>query len=385
MDCSDKSMEPKKRGRPKGTKNLTSRVKVLPSLEHEIEPVCINAHKDDTVEPTHQNSNTMKVKNPRNRSDSRLTLHEMHRRRIEHLEHGASLDQDDVEYLTKACKHLVKRMESDSTVCLTKGSMLNDYLIDCYSNTYKGDHENVKEIYKLASYHSRRRADDIDDSCACEVYDPSKFVIDTSNATKICTVCGLCTNYQESSLNDSWDLRTQVLSKIAYKRVNHFREWLNSIQARQQMTDGLRKAINDVKQDIKKHRISENDFSKLTPEKIRACLHNLRLGKYYDHTSAIYADITGNPIPSFSYEIEKTLMQMFIAIQPVFDEMEQSSKKRKNFLSYSYTLHKLVQILGQNNVLVFFPLLKSREKLYAQDKLWKYICNKLKWDFHPSI
>ena len=33
----------------------------------------------------------------------------------------------------------------------------------------------------------------------------------------------------------------------------------------------------------------------------------------------------------------------------------------------------------------FFPLLKSTEKLYAQDQIWKKICKDLRWEFIPSV
>ena len=32
-----------------------------------------------------------------------------------------------------------------------------------------------------------------------------------------------------------------------------------------------------------------------------------------------------------------------------------------------------------------FPLLKSREKLRSQDKIWEAICADLKWEFISSI
>ena len=35
--------------------------------------------------------------------------------------------------------------------------------------------------------------------------------------------------------------------------------------------------------------------------------------------------------------------------------------------------------------LIHFPLLKSREKLYQQDKIWKNICKELNWEFINSI
>lgn len=33
----------------------------------------------------------------------------------------------------------------------------------------------------------------------------------------------------------------------------------------------------------------------------------------------------------------------------------------------------------------FFPLLKSNDKLYAQDQIWKKICRDLQWEFIPSL
>ena len=58
---------------------------------------------------------------------------------------------------------------------------------------------------------------------------------------------------------------------------------------------------------------------------------------------------------------------------------------RKNFLSYNYVLHKFCQLLELDNLLIHFPLLKSREKLREQDKIWKNICKDLKWEYIPSI
>ena len=81
--------------------------------------------------------------------------------------------------------------------------------------------------------------------------------------------------------------------------------------------------------------------------------------------------------------MEKKLIKMFDDIQKPFDD--HCPKNRKNFLSYSYTLYKLFQILGKHNYLVYFPLLKSREKLFEQEAIWRNICNDLNWEFIPCI
>ena len=60
-------------------------------------------------------------------------------------------------------------------------------------------------------------------------------------------------------------------------------------------------------------------------------------------------------------------------------------KTERIFLSYSYVIHKFIQLLGIDEYLEYFPLLKSREKLYQQDKIWKNICLELDWLFIHSI
>jgi len=74
---------------------------------------------------------------------------------------------------------------------------------------------------------------------------------------------------------------------------------------------------------------------------------------------------------------------MFREIQQPFQK--HCPKYRKNFLSYSYVLHKFIQLLSIDEYLIYFPLLKSREKLYQQDRIWKNICIELGWEFINSI
>ena len=65
--------------------------------------------------------------------------------------------------------------------------------------------------------------------------------------------------------------------------------------------------------------------------------------------------------------------------------MQHCPNNRKNFLSYSYVLHKFCELIELDDLLIYFPLLKSREKLQQQDQIWKDICKSLKWQYIPSI
>jgi len=80
---------------------------------------------------------------------------------------------------------------------------------------------------------------------------------------------------------------------------------------------------------------------------------------------------------------EDKLRKMFKDIQEPFDR--NCPKERKNFLSYSYVLYKFCELLGEDEFLGCFPLLKSKEKLHHQDVIWKKICKDLQWEFIPTV
>jgi hypothetical protein len=82
-------------------------------------------------------------------------------------------------------------------------------------------------------------------------------------------------------------------------------------------------------------------------------------------------------------ELEERLRIMFKDIQGPFEK--NCPPERKNFLSYSYVLYKFCELLGEDEYLQYFPLLKSKEKLYNQDVLFRKICEELKWEFIPTI
>ena len=81
--------------------------------------------------------------------------------------------------------------------------------------------------------------------------------------------------------------------------------------------------------------------------------------------------------------LEERLRIMFKDIQKPFDD--NCPEDRKNFLSYSYVLYKFCELLDEDQYLQYFPLLKSKSKLYAQDQIWKKICDTLRWEYIPTI
>ncbi len=226
-------------------------------------------------------------------------------------------------------------------------------------------------------YHIKKTNNDNTEICMkCNI----PLICLQQDAIMICSNCG----YQELLLVEQnrpiLKQNNKDTSHFSYKRINHFREWCNQVQGKES-TDIPNDVFEKILNEIKKEKIM--DTKKITYSKMREILKRLRINKYYEHINYIINRINGIPTPQFSAELEEKLCSMFRDIQGPF--LKHCPKDRKNFLSYSYVLYKFFQILGLNGYLKYFPLLKSREKLYIQDQIWKKICIDLNYKIIPSL
>ena len=170
------------------------------------------------------------------------------------------------------------------------------------------------------------------------------------------------------------------ITYFSYKRINHFNEWLNQIQGKE-TTEIPEEIYDKILLEIKKQKIT--NMASLTSAKVRDILKKLKINKYYEHTPHIINRLSGISMPHITPELEDRLRHMFCQIQVPF--LKHSPPTRKNFLSYSYVLHKFMQLLEKDQFLSSFPLLKSRDKLLAQDAIWGKICAELGWEFVRSL
>jgi predicted nucleic acid-binding Zn-ribbon protein len=169
-------------------------------------------------------------------------------------------------------------------------------------------------------------------------------------------------------------------NNYAYKKINHLNEILNQFQAKES-TIIPEDVMNEVILEIRKRRI--NNIADLTEEDIRQILKKLNRSKYYEHRAHILSRLNGNPPPTITPEIEEKIRAMFQDIQAPF--LLYCPNDRTNFLSYSYILYKFFELLDLDEYKVFFPLLKSRDRLIAHDQIWKKICDYLQWEFITSV
>ena len=201
-----------------------------------------------------------------------------------------------------------------------------------------------------------------------------------SEGKMICPICGDEIFILIDSDKPSYKEPPREVSYFAYKRINHFNEWLAQFQAKES-TDIPQEVYDQILLELKKERIT--DMKLLSPVKLREILKKLKKNKYYEHVPHIINRLNGEPPPTINRETEEELRRMFKEIQIPFHKF--CPKTRKNFLSYSYVLHKFVELLELDEFIPCFMLLKSREKLHQQDQIWKQICEYLKWQFIPSV
>mgnify|MGYP000291090177 CR=1 FL=1 len=163
----------------------------------------------------------------------------------------------------------------------------------------------------------------------------------------------------------------------AYKRINHFREILAQFQAKE-TTQISEKVIEDIKNQIKKERL---ELTKLTNNKTKDILKKLGYNKYYEHIPFIKEKLGIKP-PNMSIELENKLCNLFLEIQKPYSKY--CPNVRVNFLNYYYVLYKMCELLGEDQYLPHFYMLKDPVKRMEQDEIWKKICKELNWEFIPT-
>ena len=203
-----------------------------------------------------------------------------------------------------------------------------------------------------------------------------EMIMCMNEANLTCPSCG----YQEFILIDSdkpsYKDPPREVSYYAYKKINHFNEWLAQFQAKES-TEIPQDIYDAILLQLKKERIT--DMSTLKPAKMREILRGMGRSKYYEHIPHIINRLNGQNAPFMSRENEEKLRHMFREIQPAFKKY--CPKGRKNFLSYSYVLYKFCELLEMDEFLHCFARLKNRDKLYVQDKTWELICHSMHWQY----
>lgn len=204
-------------------------------------------------------------------------------------------------------------------------------------------------------------------------------ILDQNVGYMVCIKCGLSEAILLTTDKPNYKEPTQDSGTYAYKRINHLTEILSQLQAKES-TDISPKVFEAIQRELKKRKIDKNDLDIFS---LRRILKKLDYRKYYEHVPHILQIINGKEPPNFSRNDEMRIKQMFKAIQKPFAIY--CPKNRKNFLNYSYVLHKFCELLDLDEYISYFPLLKNNAKLLQHDRIWKNICGYMKWEYYKSI
>ena len=279
----------------------------------------------------------------------------------EEIEELDETDETDEDYILNIKKSKKSRCEN----------MGRQQLYEKYMNL-------INENYINEDAESSEEELDICESCGDEM------LLEQNTGTIICMNCG----YQEQVLIDSdkpsYKDPPKEITSFCYKRINHLNECLAQFQGKE-TTDIPEEIYNEILVEIKKERIK--NMADITPGKLRLILKKLNRAGYYEHVPYIINQLNGLPPPVISPEVEEIIRNLFKEIQEPFERHRDEAftlKKRKNFISYSYVVYKLFELLELDDYLDRFQQLKSSSKKYQQDILWKKICEEVKWQFIPS-
>ena len=213
----------------------------------------------------------------------------------------------------------------------------------------------------------------------CELCNQQMYLSDLVSEI-FCINCGNTKRIMVVTDKISYSDPQSEITYYTYKRINHFNEWLAQFQAkeRKDLSSEIYSLINSELKNNKHLNINNIKYNDM-----REILKKLKLNKYYENIPHILTIITGKNAPMLDRKSEEILRSLFKEIQIPF--MKNCPPTRKNFLSYSYVLHKFCELLEYDHLLECFTLLKSREKLHAQDIIWEKICKDLNWEFIPSL
>ncbi len=226
--------------------------------------------------------------------------------------------------------------------------------------------------------HSRKSNELTDTLGECEC--GNDMIFSTNDAMLYCKECGNTEFILIDTDRPSYKDPPRESSYYAYKRINHFKELLAQFQAKES-TEIPQDVFDAIVAELKKQRIE--DTRSIKPAKMREILRKLKLNRKYDHIPHIINRLNGTNAQVMTRETEEKLLHMFKEIQPSFQK--HCPKNRRNFLSYAYVLYKFCELLEFDDFLKSFPLLKNRDKLYLQDKIWEQICADMSWQFIKSI
>ncbi|MAH41480.1 MAG: hypothetical protein CMO41_04455 [Verrucomicrobiales bacterium] len=188
----------------------------------------------------------------------------------------------------------------------------------------------------------------------------------------VCTSCG---TIMASTFGVCDDQRYPPRRSTSnYKRIHHWHERISQLLLQESAIphdDFLQIA----------ERLLDGSHTVINKDVIRSVLRSLNMQLYIEKWLQIIQRVTGIEPPKPGNQLLMMLDHSFTELQQPFTHFK--AQGRKNFLNYNYVFCRLFQKLGCAQFCMFFPLIKSRQKLRALDEMWESMVSSLQWPVKP--
>lgn len=159
-----------------------------------------------------------------------------------------------------------------------------------------------------------------------------------------------------------------------YKRIHHWHERISQLLLMEsQIPHEQMLAIAE--------RLCDGTYAVINKDAVRAVLRSLNMQLYIEKWLQIIFRCTRIAPPIPGNLLVHKLDEMFQSLQEPFNCFR--TAKRKNFLNYNYVFCRLFQRVHCTQFCMFFPLIKSKQKLKQLDEMWDLMAESLRWDLKP--
>lgn len=189
---------------------------------------------------------------------------------------------------------------------------------------------------------------------------------------KMCEDCGAFFDEPEYIVYDLYNYNAKP--QRSYRREDHFKEVLAQFQG----CEGKplpKTVLEQIKGEIK-------DLETCDVQEIRNILRNLKMTSYVENVYSITFALTGKQPPYIKREFQDKMIKMFRQIIKAYETI--CREKHRSFMSYYFIIYKLLELMGQSELLPSIPLLRTQLRLRQHDNLWKQICSELDWTYKPT-
>jgi hypothetical protein len=189
---------------------------------------------------------------------------------------------------------------------------------------------------------------------------------------KMCEDCGCFIEEQEFIVHDLYNYK--ALPQRAYHRLDHFKEVLGQFQGREGKTISP-EILDKIKYELPV-------FNEVNAIVVKKAMRKLKLTKYMENFNYIFFVVTGKQPPYIKREIEDKITRMFKMIDRTWCTIEKD--RRRSFLNYYYIIYKLLEFMGQTELMMQVPLIRTRLRLKQHDDIWAKICDRLGWTWKAT-